>query len=126
MSQIVDKKELDDKMKYQMISEIIDEYKDREGSLIQVLHGAQKVYGYLPDQGATVHIRRYGYSILRSIRSSFLSTRIFSLNPVDNTLSVSVLVARCYVRGGEKKHCKVKRIITNRTGSNDIGFKIYF
>ena len=48
MSQIVDKKELDDKTKYQMISEIIDECKDREGSLIQVLHGAQNIYGYLP------------------------------------------------------------------------------
>ena len=34
--------------KYARISQIIDEYKDKEGSLIQILHLAQGIYGYLP------------------------------------------------------------------------------
>src|SRR5690554_916539 len=41
-------KEESDQEKYARIAEVIDEYKDREGSLIQVLHMAQGIYGYLP------------------------------------------------------------------------------
>ncbi len=36
--------------KYSKIQEIIEKYKEREGSLIQVLHLAQGVYGYLPSE----------------------------------------------------------------------------
>jgi NADH:ubiquinone oxidoreductase subunit E len=47
ISQCMCKKETEDE-KYEKIARIIDEYKDKEGSLIQVLHMAQGIYGYLP------------------------------------------------------------------------------
>lgn len=37
-----------DQEKYEKIAQIIDAYKDKEGSLIIVLHAAQEIYGYLP------------------------------------------------------------------------------
>jgi NADH:ubiquinone oxidoreductase subunit E len=37
-----------DKEKRDRIAQIIDEYKGKEGSLIQILHMAQGIYGYLP------------------------------------------------------------------------------
>ena len=37
-----------DEEKYALIGQMIDAYKDKEGSLIQVLHAAQEIYGYLP------------------------------------------------------------------------------
>ena len=33
---------------YEKIANVIDLYKDKEGSLIQVLHLSQVIYGYLP------------------------------------------------------------------------------
>ena len=38
----------EDEQKYSEIANIIDLYKDNEGSLIQILHLAQGIYGYLP------------------------------------------------------------------------------
>ena len=38
----------EDRKKYDEIGNIIDLYKDKEGSLIQILHLAQEIYGYLP------------------------------------------------------------------------------
>ncbi len=43
-------KEETEQEKYTKIQRIIDKYKDREGSLIQVLHLAQGIYGYLPSE----------------------------------------------------------------------------
>ena len=39
-----------DREKYARIAQVIEEYKDKEGSLIQILHMAQGIYGYLPLQ----------------------------------------------------------------------------
>lgn len=37
-----------DEQKYKRLSEVIQSYKDREGSLIQILHMAQGIFGYIP------------------------------------------------------------------------------
>lgn len=37
-----------DAEKYAKIAQVIDAYKDKEGSLIMILHAAQEIYGYLP------------------------------------------------------------------------------
>lgn len=37
-----------DAEKYAKIAQVIDTYKDNEGSLIMILHAAQEIYGYLP------------------------------------------------------------------------------
>ena len=39
---------MDEQAKYDQIAKVIDTYKDKEGSLIMVLHSAQQIYGYLP------------------------------------------------------------------------------
>jgi NADH:ubiquinone oxidoreductase subunit E len=36
------------RQKYDEIANVIDLYKDKQGSLIQILHLAQEIYGYLP------------------------------------------------------------------------------
>lgn len=37
-----------DEEKYELIGQMIDAYKQKEGGLIMVLHAAQEIYGYLP------------------------------------------------------------------------------
>ena len=39
-----------DEEKYAEIAQVIESYKDKEGSLIMVLHAAQEIYGYLPPE----------------------------------------------------------------------------
>jgi NADH:ubiquinone oxidoreductase subunit E len=38
----------EDQKEFSEIANIIDLYRDKEGSLIQILHAAQEIYGYLP------------------------------------------------------------------------------
>ena len=40
----------DEKALYDAVAQVIEAYKDKEGSLIMVLHAAQEIFGYLPMQ----------------------------------------------------------------------------
>ena len=40
----------DEKALYSQVAQVIQQYKDKEGSLIMVLHAAQEIFGYLPMQ----------------------------------------------------------------------------
>ena len=33
---------------YEAVARVIEDYRDKEGSLIMVLHAAQEIFGYLP------------------------------------------------------------------------------
>ena len=38
----------DEKALYDAVAKVIEQYKEKEGSLIMVLHAAQEIFGYLP------------------------------------------------------------------------------
>ena len=87
--------------KYDEIANIIDLYKGKDGSLIQILHLAQGIYGYLP-----LELQKFIASSLNKPLSevsgvvSFYS--FFSTSPRgENTIRVCMGTA-CYVRGGKK------------------------
>jgi NADH:ubiquinone oxidoreductase subunit E len=90
-----------DEPKYAEISNIIDLYKNKEGSLIQILHLAQELYGYLP-----LELQAFIASSLDMPLSevsgvvSFYS--FFSTKPRgEHTIRVCLGTA-CYVRGSKK------------------------
>lgn len=90
-----------EEQKYGEIASIIDLYKDKEGSLIQILHLAQSVYGYLP-----LELQKFIATSLDKPLSevsgvvSFYS--FFSTRPRgEHTIRVCLGTA-CYVRGGKK------------------------
>ncbi|HOJ64827.1 MAG TPA: NADH-quinone oxidoreductase subunit NuoE [Spirochaetota bacterium] len=93
--------ELSEEEKIARIKEIILEYKDKEGSLIQVLHYAQAIYGFLP-----LHIQRLISEELKIPLSkvsgvvSFYS--FFSTKPRGKNVIRVCLGTACYVRGGRK------------------------
>ena len=125
MSQIVDKKELDDKTKYQMISEIIDECKDREGSLIQVLHGAQNIYGYLP-----IEVQQFiseGMDIPFSEISGVITFySYFFTEPRGEHIISTCLGSTCYVRGGQKLIDKMEELLQIKPGETTADNKFTF
>ena len=90
-----------DKEKYELIGQMIDAYKDKEGSLIQVLHAAQEIYGYLPLELQKFIALRMNkpLSEVNGVVSfySFFSTK----ERGKHTIHVCMGTA-CYVRGAQK------------------------
>ncbi len=102
-------KETEEEM-YERIAQIIDEYKNVEGGLIQVLHIAQGIYGYLPLKLQQFIAMRMGlpFSEVSGVVTfySFFSTKPRG----ENTIRVCLGTA-CYVRGGKKIVEKLKEIL---------------
>ena len=86
---------------YQRIDNVIDSFRDKEGSLIQVLHSAQEIYGHLPPE-LQEHISRKMDVPLSKIAGVVSFYSFFSTVPRgDHTIRVCMGTA-CYVRGGKK------------------------
>lgn len=101
--------------KYQRIQQIIDKYKDREGSLIQVLHLAQGIYGYLPTElqdfiakGLTIPLTEV-YGIV-----TFYS--IFTMIPRGENMIRACMGTACYVKGAEKTIEKLEQKLDIKVG----------
>jgi NADH:ubiquinone oxidoreductase subunit E len=93
------KKETDQE-KYARISAIIDDYKGKEGCLIQVLHLAQGIFGYLPSE--LQEFIAEGLNIpLTEVYGVVTFYTLFSTIPKgENTISVCMGTA-CYVKGAK-------------------------
>ncbi len=91
----------DQERKLAQIANVIDLYRDKEGSLIQVLHLAQEIYGCLP-----LEVQQFiakGMDIPLSEVAGVVSFYSF-FTPVprgEHTIRVCLGTA-CYVRGGKK------------------------
>ena len=83
------------------IANVIDLYRDREGSLIQILHAAQEIYGYLPlelQEFIAVSLDIPVSEVTGVV--SFYS--FFSTKPRGKHTIRVCLGTACYVRGGKK------------------------
>lgn len=101
--------------KYDRIAAIIEEYKNREGSLIQILHMAQGIFGYLPLKLQQFIAEKLGkpLSVVSGVVSfySFFST----VPKGENTIRVCLGTA-CYVRGGKKIIEKLREVLGIEVG----------
>ena len=86
--------------KQALLAKVIESYRDKEGSLIMVLHAAQDLYGYLPEDVLKYIADELGlsYSYVSGVVSfySFFST----VERGKHTIRVCMGTA-CYVRGGK-------------------------
>jgi len=101
--------------KLDRIEAVIEEYRDREGSLIQILHMAQGIYGYLP-----LHLQQFIAERLDKPLSEVSGVvtfySYFSMLPKgENTIRVCLGTA-CYVRGGKKIIEKIREILNVEVG----------
>jgi len=103
------KKETDEE-KYARIGQIIDEYKGKEGSLIQILHMAQGIYGYLPLELQQFIAQKLDKP-LSEVYGVATFYSFFSTKPRgENTIRVCLGTA-CYVRGGKKIVERLKELL---------------
>ncbi len=83
------------------IGNVIDLYKDKEGSLIQVLHLAQQIYGCLPLEVQEYIAQEMGIPLAKVAGVvSFYS--FFSTVPRGEHTILVCMGTACYVRGGKK------------------------
>lgn len=77
------------------------EYRGKEGSLIQVLHMAQTIYGYLPIEVQRIVADELGLS-LSEVSGVVTFYSFFSTQPRGKHTIRVCLGTACYVRGGKK------------------------
>jgi NADH:ubiquinone oxidoreductase subunit E len=87
--------------KFSEIANIIDLYKDKEGSLIQVLHQSQELYGYLPLELQSFIADGMGLS-LSEVSGVVTFYSFFSTKPRGKHTIRICMGTACYVRGGKK------------------------
>ena len=86
---------------YAQIENVIDLYKGKEGSLIQVLHVAQQIYGYLPLE-LQEFIAKSMDLPLSEVTGVVSFYSFFSTTPRGQHTIRVCLGTACYVRGGKR------------------------
>ncbi len=92
---------LSEEEKIARIKEVIKEYKNREGSLIQVLHYAQAIYGFLPLKIQRIISDELNIPLSR-VSGVVTFYSFFSTKPRGKNVIRVCLGTACYVRGGRK------------------------
>lgn len=97
------------------VKELAAEYKGKEGSLIQVLHMAQGLYGYLPleVQQAVADTLEIPVSEVSGVVSFY---SFFSTQPRGKHTIRVCLGTACYVRGGKKIVEELKKLLNVEIG----------
>jgi NADH:ubiquinone oxidoreductase subunit E len=91
----------DDRQKYSEVLNLIDLYRDTEGNLIQILHAAQEMYGYLPLELQEVIANGLNRP-LSEVTGVVSFYSFFSTKPRGRHTIRVCLGTACYVRGGKK------------------------
>lgn len=107
------------------IGQLAAEYRGKEGSLIQVLHMAQGIYGYLPLEVQTVIADALDIS-LAEVSGVVTFYSFFSTQPRgEHTIRVCLGTA-CYVRGGKKIVERLKELLDVEIGGTTADRKFTF
>ncbi len=102
--------ESNDADKLQLIDDFIGQYKHKPGSLIQVLHVAQQIYGYLPLELQQRIADGMGVP-LSEVSGVVTFYSFFSTQPRGSHTIRVCLGTACYVRGGKKIVDKLENLL---------------
>lgn len=94
----------DNKLKKECFNELetfVNGLPDKNGALISVLHKAQEIFGYLPEEVQTFVAEQLGISVAKVYGVvSFYS--FFTMTPKGKFAVAVCMGTACYVRGAEK------------------------
>lgn len=113
------------KQKYDEIANIIDLYRGKEGSLIQILHLAQEVYGCLPLDLQKIIATSLGIP-LSEVSGVVTFYSFFSTVPRGQHTIRVCLGTACYVRGGKKLVERLQDLLKIRIGETTEDGKFTF
>ena len=92
---------VDERVMYDLLDGVVEKNKDKEGSLIQVLHAAQNIFGYLPLE-VQKRIADGFKKPLSEVSGVVTFYSFFSTVPRGKHTIRVCLGTACYVRGGKK------------------------
>jgi NADH:ubiquinone oxidoreductase subunit E len=96
--------------KYDLLKEVIIDYERKESNLIQILHMAQAIFGYVPAEVQHFIADQMELSVSK-VNSVLTFYSFFSTRPKGKyTVSVCLGTA-CYVRGGKDVLYKLKSVL---------------
>lgn len=102
--------ELNEEQKLQYIDDVIKDYDYKESSLIQILHIAQNLYGYLPIE-VQEHIAQEMNLPLSQVSGVISFYALFTTEQKGKYVIKVCLGTACYVRGGKKIIERLKQLI---------------
>jgi len=101
--------------KYRLLEQVIDDYDRKENNLIQILHMAQAIFGFLPSEVQSFIAQRM--DIPNSKVNSVLTFYSFFSTKSKGKYTVSIcLGTACYVRGGKEVLNKLKEVLSIDVG----------
>ncbi|HEY5509918.1 MAG TPA: NAD(P)H-dependent oxidoreductase subunit E [Prolixibacteraceae bacterium] len=101
--------------KYQLLEQVMEDYDCKENNLIQILHMAQAIFGYLPSEVQSFIAKKM--DIPNSKVNSVLTFYSFFSTKPKGKYTVSIcLGTACYVRGGKEVVNKLKEILSIDVG----------
>jgi NADH:ubiquinone oxidoreductase subunit E len=87
--------------RYDLLHQVILDYERKENNLIQILHMAQAIFGYLPDE-VLHYIGEEMVMPMSAIRGVVSFYSYFTTEPKGRHTIQVCLGTACYVRGGKK------------------------
>lgn len=103
-------RELTSEEKFKLLHDVIQEYECRESNLIQVLHMAQAIFGYLPPE-VLADIASEMDLPLSKVSGVVSFYSFFCTQPQGRHTIQVCLGTACYVRGGKKIVEKLKELL---------------
>lgn len=101
--------------KYRLLEQVIDDYDRKENNLIQILHMAQAIFGFLPSEVQSFIAEKM--DIPNSKVNSVLTFYSFFSTKPKGKYTVSIcLGTACYVRGGKEVVNKLKEVLSIDVG----------
>lgn len=111
--------------KLKRIEEVIESYKNKNGSLIQILHLIQGIYGYLPIKVQELVAKKLNKP-LSEVYGVTTFYSFFSTKPRGKYTIRVCMGTACYVRGGKKIVEKLKDILSIEPGETTQDGKFTF
>ncbi len=99
--------------KYKQLSKIIDRYRTADGPLIEVLHRAQEIFGYLPPEVERFVAEELGVP-LSTVHGVVTFYHAFRTHPQGKHVINVCLGTACHVKGAER----VVQILREELGVN--------
>jgi len=105
-----------EKAKYNLLKEIITDYDRKESNLIQILHMAQAIFGYVPAEVQHFIADQMELSVSK-VNSVLTFYSFFSTQPKGKYTVSICLGTACYVRGGKEVLNKLKSVLGIEVGA---------
>ena len=104
-----------DEGRMKKLEEIINEHKAQDGALIPVLHEAQELFGYLPEEVQQKIADGLGVSLAEVYGVATFYSR-FTLTPKGKYNIQLCLGTACYVKGADKILLKLEELLGIKVG----------